>query len=75
MGQIRNDALLRVIGVAFKVLGEEKVLTQEEVYNDTGVHIGRIETAQSNLTISTIHSRCNYYDISLESFFERVNWK
>ncbi|MBX7205800.1 MAG: helix-turn-helix domain-containing protein [Bacteroidia bacterium] len=74
MGQIRNDALLKAIGIAFKVLREEKVLTQEEVYNDTGVHIGRIETAQSNPTISTIHSLCMYYGISLENFFERLNW-
>lgn len=72
MGQVRDEKLLVAIGLAFKQLRSARGLTQEQVYNDTGVHIGRIETAQNNLTISTINQLCIYYDVSLTDFFKEV---
>ena len=68
MGQVRNDKLLKAIGKSFKKIREEKGLTQEQVYFDTGIHIGRIETNKTNLSISTIDALCKYYEISLADF-------
>jgi hypothetical protein len=42
-GQLKNEELLHKIVVQIKLLREERSLTQEDVYNDTGIHIARIE--------------------------------
>ena len=72
MGQVRDNRLLKKIAVAVKELRQEAGLTQEDVYNETNIHIGRIETAKANLTISTLAGICKFFNISLSSFFERV---
>ncbi len=45
---------------------------QEAVYEDTGVHIKKIEAKGSNLTITSVAILCEYFDISLEEFFKGV---
>jgi transcriptional regulator with XRE-family HTH domain len=72
MGQFRDQELLVSIGLAFKELRSNIGLSQEQVFNDTGLHIGRIETAKTNLTISTINQLCKYYEIPLKDFFKVV---
>lgn len=66
--QLKDTELLKVIAEKLKVIRYEKGLTQEDVYNDTGVHISRIETARVNITVSTLNALCKYYDISLVDF-------
>lgn len=66
--QLKDTELLKVIAKKLKVIRYEKGLTQEDVYNDTGVHISRIETARVNITVSTLNALCKYYDISLVDF-------
>jgi transcriptional regulator with XRE-family HTH domain len=56
-----------------KQLREERGLTQEDVYNDTGIHIARIETAKVNISISTLQALTVYFEISLENFFKRMD--
>jgi transcriptional regulator with XRE-family HTH domain len=70
--QIRNQALLEKIGKKIKTLREDANLTQEDVFNDTKIHIGRIETATSNITVSTLDAVCKYFSISLDSFFKSL---
>jgi transcriptional regulator with XRE-family HTH domain len=67
---IRNQELLKKIGLRIKSLREKSNLTQEEVFYDTKIHIGRIETATSNVTVSTLEAICKYFDIGLEQFFK-----
>lgn len=72
MGQIRDDKLLKKIAVVVKQLREDKGVSQEEVYNDINIHIGRIETASANLSVSTLSAVCKYFKISLPEFFKKV---
>ncbi|UII27655.1 helix-turn-helix domain-containing protein [Fulvivirga maritima] len=72
MGQIRNDKLLKEIAIQVKRIRESKGLTQEEVYNDTGIHVGRIETAKSNVTVSTLHALCDYFGMKLSKLLKLV---
>lgn len=44
--------LLTSIAIVLKQLREERSLTQEDVYNDTSIHVGRIETANVNLVLA-----------------------
>lgn len=72
MGQIRDTKLLQRIALVAKQLREEKGLTQEDVYNDTNIHIGRIETAKANLSVSTLSALCKYYKVKVSEFYKMV---
>jgi transcriptional regulator with XRE-family HTH domain len=72
MGQLRNNNLLKNIAVVLKQLRDNTGLTQDEVYDETKIHVGRIETAKANLTVSTLAALCSYYEISLSEFYKKV---
>jgi len=72
MGQIRDKRLLQKIALVVKKLREDRNLTQEEVYNDLNIHVGRIETARANPTISTISALCKYFKIKISEFLQMV---
>ena len=72
MEQIRDNKLLQKISIVIKKLREEKGLTQEDVYNDINIHVGRIETAKGNLSVSTLSALCKYFKVRISDFFKRV---
>jgi hypothetical protein len=72
MGQIRDTKLLQRIALVAKQLRDDKGLTQEDVYNDTNIHIGRIETAKANLSVSTLSALCKYYKVKVSEFHKMV---
>lgn len=53
-----------------KYLRESTDIMQEQFYEQTGIHIGRIEAGKSNITLVTILRICEYYKITPKSFFE-----
>jgi len=70
MSQIRDNSLLQKIAIIIKELREEKGVSQEEVYYD--IHIGRIETAKANLSVSTLSALCKYFKIGISDFHNKV---
>ena len=72
MSQYRDKKLLQKIAVILKELRDEAGLIQADVYDETKIHIGRIETAKANLSISTLSSLCRYYKIPMSDFFKKV---
>lgn len=75
MKHIRDNTLLAKIAFVLKRLREDRELTQLDVYDDTNIHIGRIEAAKINLTLSSLASLCQYYEISMVDFFKLVEQK
>lgn len=73
MGQIKNEILLEKISQKIKALREKNDLTQEDFYNDTSIHIARIETGKGNISISTLDAICKYFKISIAEFFDGIN--
>jgi hypothetical protein len=61
MPQIRDKKLLQKIAIVIKELRNNVELSQEEVYNETNIHIGRIETAKANLSVSTLSALCKLF--------------
>ncbi len=49
-----------------------KNLNQQDVFEDIGIHIARIEAVKSNITVSTLAKLCKYYKISLVEFFKSI---
>ncbi len=72
MGQIRDTNNTEKIALVIKDLREAEDLTQEDVYNDTNIHIGRIETAKANLSVSTLSALCKYFKIKMSEFHKRI---
>jgi transcriptional regulator with XRE-family HTH domain len=70
MAQVKNQVLLKKIASRIKALRDKKEVTQEQFYYDTGIHLGRIETGNMNVTVSTLDVICQYFDLSLEEFFK-----
>jgi transcriptional regulator with XRE-family HTH domain len=68
-----NTELLLKIAQRIKQLREEKKISQETFYIDTDIHIARIETCKTNITISTLQDICDYFGISLAEFFAETN--
>ena len=73
MGQVRNEILLRKIALRLKALREKDGLSQEELYNETDIHIARIETAKVNISVSTLSKLCEYFGITLTEFFQKID--
>jgi transcriptional regulator with XRE-family HTH domain len=72
MSQLRDAKLLQKIAFVIKQLREDKGLTQEDVYNEINIHIGRIETAKANLSVSTLSALCKFFKIKMSEFYARV---
>ena len=70
--QVKDEALLSAMVQGLKSLRTERQLTQEDVYNDTGIHISRIETGRVNVSLSTLKAILNYYQTSLSLFFQNI---
>lgn len=70
MAQIKNEDLLKKMAARLKSIREKAGVTQEQFFNDTGIHLARIETGNSNITISTLDAICTYFNISIEQFFK-----
>ena len=67
--QIKDAELLRQIALKLKRLRETKGVSQRDVFDETDIHIARIETAKVNISVSTLAGLCRYFNISLADFF------
>lgn len=67
-----NKILVSKIASHIKQLRESKGISQEMFYIDTDIHIGRIESGRSNITVSTLSEICDYFGISLTDFFRDI---
>ncbi len=60
------------MSLLFKQLRYNAGLTQQNVKDDTGIHIGRIETTTNDPSSSTIFELCEYFKISISEFYRRL---
>ncbi|MCH5690855.1 hypothetical protein LWM68_45465 [Niabella sp. W65] len=47
-------------------------MTEIKIKTNISIHIGRIETAVTNISISSLSLLCDYYNISLSEFMKKV---
>jgi transcriptional regulator with XRE-family HTH domain len=67
-----NVELLQKIATRIKQLRQERKISQESFFIDTDIHIARIETGHTNITITTLEDICKYFSISLSDFFSSI---
>jgi transcriptional regulator with XRE-family HTH domain len=65
-----NEALVEKIVLKIKKLREQKEISLQAFYNDTGIHLARIESEKRDIPISTLSRICEYFEITLSEFLE-----
>lgn len=68
----RDENFLKAVGRRLRQIREERGLSQQFVYTDTDINVGRIERGERNFSIITLGLLCNYYRISPEDFFKGI---
>lgn len=73
MDEIRDDKLLKALGVRFKMLREQTGMSNREFADRAGIghaQIHRIDTGQVNVSISTLSAIVNQLGITLSDLFQ-----
>lgn len=73
MSQQKDLELLSYIAQKLKTLRAMKNVSQQDVLNDTNIHIARIETGKLNVSVSTLSQLCKYFNITLTDFFNSTD--
>lgn len=68
-----NEPVIRSVIARLRELRHERGLSQKEVFLDTDINIGRIESGRGNISISTLADLCAYYEIPLREFFDTLD--
>lgn len=72
MRQLENVWVLEKLATRIKQLRSQHNVTQEQFLFDTGIHIGRIEQAKSDIKLTSLVLICNYFNITLEDLFKDI---
>ncbi len=68
-----NPQLIKQLTNRLREIRKEKGIKQYKVLEDTGIHLGRLETQSvKNVTITTLKNLCTYYDIKLERLLKNL---
>lgn len=70
MGHYRDPRLLGQIAARIKALRQKRKITLEEFYNDTGIHLARVEASEGNLTVSTLSKICKHLGTTLDELLK-----
>lgn len=65
---MKEKEILLGLAMRLKELRRNKSLTQEDVYNDTGIHIARIEQGKRNISFTTLIKLSSYFGVTLDYF-------
>ncbi|MDR0754265.1 MAG: helix-turn-helix domain-containing protein [Prevotellaceae bacterium] len=68
-----NIELITLIAKRIKQLRKEKNISQDNFFIDTDIHIARIESGKTNITVSTLDDICKYLSISMSEFFADID--
>jgi transcriptional regulator with XRE-family HTH domain len=65
---MENQELLLSLAKRLKELRKQKNVTQEDVYNDTGIHVARIEQGKRDISYTTLCKLAEYFKVGIEEF-------
>ena len=68
----RNTELLEKIATKVRKLREERNISQDNMEEDTGINISRIEAARVDISVSTLQALCDYFEISVVDFYSGI---
>ena len=63
-----DEQILKRLAQKVKEHRLNKGVTQEQAYNDTGIHIARIEQGKRDITYTTLVRLADYFGVGLGEF-------
>lgn len=73
LAQKKDKILLRKIALCIKNIRNNKNITLDDFYVDTGIHLARIEQGKTNISITTFSIICKYFEVSYVEFFKLLD--
>ncbi|WP_420604074.1 helix-turn-helix domain-containing protein [Flagellimonas sp.] len=70
MQELSKDQELLKLATRVAQLRDQKGVSQQNAFNDTGIHFGRIEQGKRDISYFTLLKLCQYFEISLKDFFD-----
>ncbi|MEX0315893.1 MAG: helix-turn-helix domain-containing protein [Allomuricauda sp.] len=70
MEKLSKDQELLKLARRVAQLRDLKGVSQQNAFNDTGIHFGRIEQGKRDISYFTLMKLCQYFEISLRDFFD-----
>lgn len=64
-----DQEILLEFATKVKELRILKGVTQQDAYNDTGIHFGRIEQGKRDVSLTTLVKLVDYFDCKLDDLF------
>ena len=65
---MEKQELLLQLALRLKELRKLKNVTQEEVHNETGIHVARIEQGKRDISYTTLLRLSQYFNTDLNAF-------
>lgn len=72
MAKTRNTKFIKLVVERIKEIREKQGITQEVVFYDTGINIGRIERGERDISLSTIKAICEYFEVPVHDLFKGI---
>jgi transcriptional regulator with XRE-family HTH domain len=66
MVDFSKEEALSKLAKRIKNLRHQKGVTQQDAYNDTGIHFARIEQGRRDVNYTTLLRIAGYFDITIE---------
>lgn len=67
-----NELFYKVLAKELKLERTKTGKTQQEVFMELGIHIGRVEMGHRPINFTTLLKLCNYYSIRVSEILIRV---
>lgn len=65
---MEEKEVLLHLAKTIKELRKTKGVTQEQMYNDTGIHVARIEQGKRDISFTTLLKIAKYFEVELDFF-------
>jgi DNA-binding Xre family transcriptional regulator len=63
MGHSPVNTLLDTLNTRLKAARTQKKISLQEVFDLTGIHVGRLESNRANMTVLTLLTLCRLYEV------------
>jgi len=73
MDRFHDSGLVDKVVAKVRALREAKGTTLQEFYDDTGIHLARIEADRRDITLSTLKRICQYFGIPMSDFLKGMD--
>lgn len=72
MPRASDARLIEKVILRIKKLREDKGVPLQQFYDETGIHLARIESEKRDIPISTLNRVCKYFEITLSEFLKGI---